>query len=150
MSKTIIKVMSVLVLVPLWLWAIFAIYFSNLPGQTFRAILALGFAIAVAAAFALLPNRRRTAVGFLAAFTAIFVWFLLIPASNDRNWEPSVAVLPDVTFDGDRVTVAHVRNFDYKTSEDFKVRYYDRTYDLTKLDTLFQIVDSRASALADS
>ena len=136
MSQTIIKVLSVLILAPMWLWASLAIYFSNLPGQTFRAILAWGFAIAVAAAFAFLPNRRRTTVGFLVAFAAILVWFLLIPPSNDRDWDPSVAVLPDVTFDGDRVTIANVRNFDYKTSDDFKVRYYDRTYDLNKLDTM--------------
>ena len=148
MAKAFWRVMGAMVLVPMWLWASIAIFYSNLPGENFRMFLAWGFAITVAAAFVILPNRRHTTIGFLIAFAVIVFWFLLIPASNDRNWETPVEVLPDVSFEGDRVTISHVRNFDYTTSEDFETRYYDRTYDLTQLDTLDLFLPHAAPARA--
>jgi hypothetical protein len=36
--------------------------------------------------------------------------------------------------DGDRVTVHNIRNFDYRTEQDFTPAYYDRTFDLRRLD----------------
>ena len=63
----------------------------------------------------------------------LFVWWSLIEPSNDRAWQPEVAVLPYATFDGDLITVHNIRNFDYRSETDFSVAYYDRTYDLTKL-----------------
>ena len=56
--------------------------------------------------------------------------------SNDRNWQADVAVLPFATFDGDMVTIHNVRNFDYRSETDFTPRYYDRTFDLRKLDSV--------------
>ena len=120
----------------MWLWATFAIYYSNLPGENLRLFLAWGFAITVVAAFIVLPNRRHTAIGFLIAFGVIYFWFLKIPPSNDRNWDTPVAVLPDARFVDDSVTISNVRNFNYSTSDNYNANYYDQTYDLTKLDTL--------------
>ena len=42
-----------------------------------------------------------------------------IPASNQRDWQPDVAVPPFATFDGDMVTIHNVRNFDYRSETDF-------------------------------
>jgi uncharacterized protein DUF4105 len=54
--------------------------------------------------------------------------------SNDRDWQPEVAVLPHATIKGDLVTVHNIRNFDYRTETDFTPAYYDRTFDLRRLD----------------
>ena len=56
--------------------------------------------------------------------------------SNDRDWQPDVAVLPFATFDGDLVTIHNIRNFDYRTETDYTPRYYDKTYDLRQLDSV--------------
>jgi hypothetical protein len=45
-----------------------------------------------------------------------------------------VAVLPYATISGDLVTVHNIRNFDYRTETDFTPAYYDRTFDLRRLD----------------
>ena len=45
-----------------------------------------------------------------------------------------MAVLPHATIDGERVTVHNIRNFDYRTETDFTPAYYDRTFDLRRLD----------------
>jgi hypothetical protein len=43
-------------------------------------------------------------------------------------------VLPYAVIDGDRVTVHNIRNFDYRTEIDFTPAYYDRAFDLRRLD----------------
>ena len=75
-------------------WASLAIYYSNLPWASVRLGLAAVFAIAVVAAFVFLPGRMRTMLWFLGAFSLVVVWFLLIPASNKRDWTPDVAREP--------------------------------------------------------
>jgi hypothetical protein len=76
------------------------------------------------------------AVVYAGMFILLFLWWGMIEPSNNREWQPEVAVLPYATFDGDLVTVHNIRNFDYRTETDFSVDYYDRTYDLTKLDSV--------------
>jgi len=116
-------------------WGAGAVYYSNLPAPRLRGILAVTFVTATLLAFLLLPRRRRTLVGFLVVFAALVVWWLQIPASNDRDWQTEVAVTPWATIDGDRVTIHGVRNFDYRTETDFVPRWENRTYDLRTLDS---------------
>ncbi len=59
---------------------------------------------------------------------------------NDRNWKPEVAVLASATFNGNLVTVRNIRNFDYITENEFMLRYYDKTFDLNKLESVDFIV----------
>jgi len=117
-------------------WSVLAIYFSNLPGEWLRIIAAIGFGIATIAAFAFLSNRKRTLYGFWLAFAGIAVWWSLIPASHDREWLPSYAVMPHATISGNAVTVHGVRNFDYRSVDDFTARYEDRTYRLDDLSSV--------------
>ena len=60
----------------------------------------------------------------------------MIPPSNDRDWRPEVAVLPYATVAGDMVTIHNIRNLDYRTETEFQPRYYDKAFDLSKLDSL--------------
>jgi hypothetical protein len=117
-------------------WGAGAIYYAPVPGPTARAALALAFTVGTVLAFLLLPRRRRTLVGFAVLFALLVVAWRQIPASNDRDWQPEVAVAPWATIDGDRVTIHGVRNFDYRTETDFVPRWEDRTYDLRTLDSV--------------
>jgi len=117
-------------------WGAGAIYYAPVPGPTARTALALAFTVGTVLAFLLLPGRRRTLVGFAVLFALLVVAWRQIPASNDRDWQPEVAVAPWATIDGDRVTLHGVRNFDYRTETDFVPRWEDRTYDLRTLDSV--------------
>ena len=117
-------------------WSMLAIYYSDLPGESLRTGLAIGFALAAALAFLLLPNRNRTLIGFLLVFAAVAAWWMTIPASNDRTWQRDVAVLPYAEVRGDLVTVHNIRNLAYRTETDFDARYYDKTFDLKQLDSV--------------
>ena len=117
-------------------WATLAIYYSDLPGERLRIGLAAAFALGTLGAFLFLRNRRRTLLGFLAAFAILLLWWASIAPSNRRDWQPEVAVLPYATQDGDLVTLHNVRNFDYRTEQDFVARYDQRTFDLRRLDAV--------------
>jgi hypothetical protein len=118
------------------IWAALAIYYSDLAGERLRLGLATAFALGTLGAFLFLSNRRRTLVGFAAAFAGVLLWWISIAPSNERDWQPEVAVLPYATSDGDFVTLHNVRYFDYRTEQDFVARYDDRTFDLRKLDAV--------------
>src|SRR5262245_28992399 len=59
-------------------WAALAIYYSDLSAVRLRSGLAIAFAVGTVLAFAVLPRRRRTLVGFLVAFAVVVGWWLRI------------------------------------------------------------------------
>jgi hypothetical protein len=118
-------------------WCALALYYSNLLGEPLRLGLAAAFVLATLGAFLFLPDRRRTLVGFGAAFAVVLLWWTSIEPSNARDWQADVAVLPYATRNGDLVTLHNVRNFDYRTTDqDFAPRYDERIFDLRKLDAV--------------
>jgi hypothetical protein len=119
----------------LTLWAVGMLYYSPLLPEEARAIGAGAFATITILAFLFLPRRGRTLLGFVAVFAVLVLLFLRIPASNDRDWQPEVAMTPYATINGDMITVHNVRNFDYRSETDFTPRWETRTYDLRKLDS---------------
>ena len=128
--------LTTLVLALMTGWASLAIYYSNLTDAWLRTAPAILFPVLTLCAFAFLRNRRRTLVGFLVVFCAVALWWAMIPPSNDRDWRPEVAVLPYATIEGDMVTIHNIRNLDYRTETEFQPRYYDKAFDLSKLDSL--------------
>jgi hypothetical protein len=118
------------------LWGALAIYHSPLPGAPLRLGLAVAFALGTGGAFLVLRHRRRTLVGFAVVFAAVLLWRASIEPSHQRDWQTEVAVLPYATRDGDLVTLHNIRNFDYRSEQDFVARHYDRTFDLRALDAV--------------
>jgi hypothetical protein len=113
-------------------WAVLAIYYSNLPWSELRVTLAGAFAgFAIWALW--LSRQRRMSVVFLVMFFGIVAWWVAIPPSHDRHWRPEVAVMPRAVIEGDRVRLTGVRNFDYRTRNDFTVRYEEREVSLSHL-----------------
>jgi hypothetical protein len=127
------RLLSWLVLAGLTLWSSAAIYYSNLPAAWLRSVAAVLFVLGTVALFFRVRPLWRARLIFLAAFGGVVVWFLAIPPSNDRDWQPDVAVLPYAEINGDMVTVHNIRNCDYRSETDYTVRHYDKTFDLSKL-----------------
>jgi hypothetical protein len=125
-----------LVLTLVLAWTVLAIYFSNLPWQPLRIAIAALYGLAVIGAFALRENRWRTIQWFFVASAGVFVWWLTIKPSQLRDWAPEVSLLPKATFEGDNVTIQNVRDFEYRSEQDFTVHYEQRTYDLNALESM--------------
>jgi len=120
-------------------WGTLAIYYSNFPGEGSRKILAAVFAAFGAAMlgwYLLASKWSRPLLAFSALFVLVLVWWLMIPPQQDRDWAPEYAKPAYATINGDLVTVHNIRNFDYRTETDFTPRYYDKTFDLRKLDSV--------------
>ncbi len=137
--KTVLKVgaraLLVLAILGLAAWAAAALYLGPLQAAA-SAVVVAGVGL-VAAIAAVLPRLRWWP---LALFAAVFIASLIrwhgVQPSNDRDWQPDVAVLPFATFDGDLVTIHNIRNFDYRSETDFTPHYYDKTFDMRQLDSV--------------
>lgn len=113
-------------------WGALAIYFSYLPvplrfwGAVLFASVSLVMLLAV-------RPRRWGVLIFLGLFAVVLVAWLSMKPSNDREWQPDVAVLPYAEVDGDAVIMHNIRNLDYRTETDYTVRYYDQSFHLSQL-----------------
>jgi hypothetical protein len=113
-------------------WSALAIHYSNLPWVGLRTALAAAFA--AFAVWALWLSRRRPMPAVvIVLFLAVVAWWIAIPPSHDRPWRPEVAVMPRAIVDGDRVRLTGVRNFEYRSRNDFTVRYEEREVLLSHL-----------------
>lgn len=120
-----------LVMLGMAVWGLPAILYS--PGKhTFRRVIAALIYGLIAISALVTINRLSVAV-FIAAFVVLIFWWRTIKPSNDRDWQPDVAVLAMADVKGDLVTVHNVRNLNYRSETDFTLRYYDKTYDLRQL-----------------
>jgi hypothetical protein len=63
-------------------------------------------------------------------------WWPWRRPSNERDWRPEVARLATAQVEGDRATVRNVRNFRYRSVEDFEERWEERRLDLASLEGL--------------
>jgi hypothetical protein len=113
-------------------WGTLALYYSNLPWSWLRLVLAVAFlAFGVWALW--LARRPRTFLIFAGLLLGVLVWWTFIRPSHDRPWRQEVAVMPRAIIDGDRVRITGFRNFDYRSTDDFTVRYEEREFLLSHL-----------------
>jgi hypothetical protein len=118
-------------------WGALVLFYLAPGSSGVRSALAWSFValgLVALGALAVRRARRPAGIAFAVAFALVLaIWGSATP-SNDRDWQPEVAVLPYAVIDGDLVTVHNIRNFDYRTEIDFTPAYYDRAFDLRRLD----------------
>ena len=119
-------------------WGVLAIYYGDLESNLLRTVLAVGFGLCGLGTLAALASsfRWRVLAGFLVLFGGVVIWWNAIEPSNNREWEPDVTVLPYAVIEGDLVTVHNIRNLNYRSETDFSAAYYDKTFDLRKLESV--------------
>src|SRR5450756_2145807 len=111
--------------------------YSGPHNDTARFGLAAAFAVASLAAVIALGFRHwrwRASAAYLVLFTALLAWYFTIKPSNERDWQTDVAVLPYATIEDNLVTVHNIRNFDYRSETDYTPAWYDKRFDLNKLE----------------
>ncbi len=117
-------------------WGALLLEYAGPDNDLLRLALVIGFSLVAAGALIALFVRRWRwrAIGAYGVLCAglVVLWSSIEP-TNDRDWQPEVAVLPSATIEGDRVTVYNIRNFDYRSETDFTPAYYDKSFDLGEL-----------------
>ncbi len=114
-------------------WMGLAVYYADLHGAPPRTIWAAVVVAAAATSLTLVRRWWRKLALFTAIFAGVLAWYFSLRPSNHLDWAPDVAVMPTIRVEGDLVHVGHIRHFDYRSETDFTPRYYDRTFDLSKL-----------------
>jgi hypothetical protein len=140
MKKTVIKILGISMLCGIILlsavWAGLALLFTTPQNGLHIALAscsALASLIALAAQFS--PRWRwRGLGGHIVQFALVMIWWATITPSNDRDWQTSVSVLPFATVNGNLVTVHNIRNFSYRSEFDYEPAWYDKQFDLRKLE----------------
>ncbi|MCY2959017.1 MAG: DUF4105 domain-containing protein [Planctomycetota bacterium] len=121
----------------LWfLWTALTLLYANLSQGWLRTTLFALYAGWMLACLLLWRPRQRGQTLAIASSALVALAYVAVRPSNDRTWRPEEAVAATVEIDGGRVTVHGVRNFHYRSEQDFDARWEDRTYDLSKLRTL--------------
>lgn len=86
------------------------------------------------------PRRLRALATFSLALASITTWWMTLAAPADRNWSADVArqVTGQITnqADGDILTLTDVRNFTWRSPDDYDVRWETRQYDLQQLQSV--------------
>jgi hypothetical protein len=78
-------------------------------------------------------NFRRALKTFSAFSFIIILWFIFIPASNDRNWDKEVANLPHIEQNDNILSIKNFRHFTYKENE-AQAHYTTQDFDLNELE----------------
>jgi len=134
-----ILILQIVLALAFTVWAGLALWVRKPGGLVVgRALLVLWLA---AACFFLvgffLPQwptaRPLSASLYLGAVVLVLAWWAAVRPSNDRDWIPDVACQTQGTVDGDLVTLENVRNFHWRSADDFDVRWETRAYDLRRL-----------------
>lgn len=130
------KMLAAMAVVFMTAWASLAAYWSDIHNATLRTIFAAAIVLATALTFACIRRKGVALVAYLAAWSLFTLWWSSIAPSGDRNWQQDVAVLPYAEISGDTVTVRNIRDFVYRSETEYQPRYYDKTFDLNKLDSV--------------
>ncbi|MEN1944563.1 DUF4105 domain-containing protein [Luteimonas sp. MJ293] len=117
-------------------WGALALWFQ-MPRPALWLLLPVWSLCALAALAApWLPRRRRSAhLLSAAALVLLLAWWTTLQPSHDRVWADDVARLLEPEVEGSRVVLHNVRNFDWRTEQDYDVRWETRGYDLDQLAT---------------
>lgn len=117
------------------LWAAAALYF-DVRVVWLRVPLAAAYVATALAVWIRVEGKWRKAGLTLVGFVLVLGWWFTLQPSNDRDWEPDLAVLPYADIDGNKIMIHNIRNCDYRTETNFTVQHYDRALELDTLRTL--------------
>ncbi len=118
------------------IWGVCALYFGDSATGWPQRLLATLFALLSLATLISLVFARWRKYGLIAygtAFGLVLLYWLSISPSNQRHWQTDAAKLAYATFEGDKVTVHDIRNFDYRSEFDYQSAYYTKTFELNNL-----------------
>lgn len=78
---------------------------------------------------------------FVVVLIAIVGFLVFTKPSLERNWTPDQQILATASFDGDKVAIKNIRNISYRTTTDYDVSYYNKTFDLNKIKRVWFMVE---------
>jgi hypothetical protein len=125
-------------------WGALALWYQCPGGVALRWIVTMLWTLGVLIALVMSLSRHSgLPIGvFALAFLLLLAWWSTIKPSNQRDWADDVSRPLTGSVDGDRVTLYNVRNFNWRSNEDYDARWETRSYDLDHLSSSDLILSS--------
>jgi hypothetical protein len=117
------------------LWALLALWYQ-LPWSQSARIAACGLWLAgtVGVMVMLWTGLHWWAlVAYAAMFLLVMVWWGRLEPTHERDWADDLARITTGKVEGDIVRLSNVRNFNWRTLDDYDARWESREYDLSGL-----------------
>ena len=124
----------------LWVWGSGALWFQGPAQPALRWTLLMLWTVWMLGSLVAYWSSQRPAMlmaCWLLSFVALMVWWQQIKPSDHRGWAADVSQHTQVQAikgPGQRVSVSNVRNFRWRSDEDFDARWEQRSYDLSRLE----------------
>lgn len=134
MRRSVLGLLSIAMLLS-GVWAVMALHYQLPLAAPWRIAAGVAWALFALAATALVwrGHAGRAALSYGIAFALLLGWWVRIEPSENRVWADDVSRHLQAQRQGDILTLANVRNFDWRTDTDYTPRWETRTYDLARL-----------------
>ncbi|WP_332022586.1 DUF4105 domain-containing protein [Rudaea sp.] len=136
------KLLATLVVAGTASWGALALWFKFSAGRLPKLLaITLWMAFSLAVLIASWQGRiTLSLLTFVAGFAALLLWWRQLKPSNNRLWNDEVAQMVTGTVTGSHVTLRNVRNFEWRSRNDYTQRWETRDYDLDRLRSVDMIL----------
>jgi len=124
------------------IWGCFALWYQSSPTPAVKVLcVGLWIVFCLAMLVAVFNGQALLGIiGFSAVFAVMIAWWTSLRPTNDHIWADEVAQMTTGVVEGNWVTLHNVRNFDWRTVDDYTQRWETRTYDLERLKSVDMIM----------
>lgn len=133
MLDWIVLALMIVIATSISMWMAGAIYYDVCGVSRYRWLVTIVWLFGVIVLFLSWRPVWFPFTTLILATVLFLTWWMRLKPRHDREWDPSVALLPCAHRDGDTVTIENIRDFEYRTLDDFTQRYDARTYHLSHL-----------------
>lgn len=133
-----LETVQALMVVLVSLWAIPALWFHR-PHRLWLRYLPLGCWLLVMTVVLSLTSRGESLdalLCFLAAFGPLLLWWRGVLPKGNCDWADDMAYTTTGTVDGDILRLQRVRCFDWRSADDYDIRWQSREYALSTLQSV--------------
>ncbi len=121
-------------------WAACALWYPASSLQGWRVGAVAAWLVLAALVLLMLWRQASAATLWVAAYAAIFLlitlWWVTLQPSSQRQWRDEVAFMASGDVQGSQVTLHNVRNFDWRSDNDYTPHWETRRYDLDHLSSV--------------
>lgn len=128
-----------LTVIAMTVWGSVALYYQLSESRWLNALTIslwglLALAVICTFWFTGLHHYRKTLLLlFTMAFAILLIWWHSIAPSLTRDWAPEVSQTVTAEIDGNRVRLNHIRDFDWRTEQDFTENWKSADYNLDQI-----------------
>lgn len=145
MLRTVLLSLTTLLMLLSSLWALLALWFQAPGGGLGRYGLPVVWLLGLSALLYWLwvgGAWWQSVLAYIVMFAVLAVWWASIKPSNQRDWADDLTHITTGSVEGRRVTLQHVRNFIWRSQNDYDVHWESREYDLSRLRSVDMITSN--------